>query len=150
MQVLRRLGWVVGGRAMIEVGVRDESELLQQFERAIDRRHVDASGTFPHPGRDVLWSGMAKLGHGLEDELALRGQSITLRAQSLLELHRVSLGSGTSVPGLSASSGLLSVSLEPGPDMRLQRLPHRSHVERPQQVALDEPVEPVPGRVFRG
>jgi hypothetical protein len=34
--------------------------------------------------------------------------------------------------------------------VRLQRVPHRGHVESPQQLALDQAVEPVARRVVLG
>lgn len=39
---------------------------------------------------------------------------------------------------------------ESPPQVRLQLLPHGGHVVRPEQVALDQPVEPVPGDVLLG
>lgn len=93
---------------------------------------------------------MAKLSDGLEYKLALRGQSVTLRAQPLSELHTGQSSEQELRWTCRANSRFLSVPLEPSPDMRLQGLAPRGHVERPEQVALDHAVEPVPGGVLRG
>ena len=62
------LGRAVGRRAVAEVGVPDEAELLEQLERAVDGGDVDAG----HRLADLLRRGVAELAHGGQHLLALR------------------------------------------------------------------------------
>ena len=52
---------VVGRRAVAEVGVADQAELLEHLERAVDRRDVDRRGVLrgPRPAPRRAWRGRA-------------------------------------------------------------------------------------------
>src|SRR3954465_8974405 len=82
VEVVRVVGGVVGRRAVAEMGVGDEAELLEQLERAIDGRDVDAAGGAAYPLGDLVGGGVAERGDGLEDELALRGEPVAARAEA--------------------------------------------------------------------
>ena len=75
---------VVRRRAVAEVGVRDEAELFEQFERPVDGGDVDAAGGRTYPLGDLVRRGVPERGAGLEDELALRRQPVSPRPQVLM------------------------------------------------------------------
>ena len=86
-------GGVVGRSAVAQVRVLDEPDLLEQLQRAVDRRDVHARRAFDDPGMDVLGRCVTEIGHRFEDELTLGGQPEAARSQLRLQLvHRSSLG----------------------------------------------------------
>jgi hypothetical protein len=102
---------VVGGRAVAEVRVGHQGEFLEKVERAVHGGHVHAAGDLAHVIDDLFGGGVPKCRDGLEHELALRGEPITLRPQPALPLgaarrrtvrtplgHRVSLGPASANP----------------------------------------------------
>jgi len=86
---------VVRRRAVGEMGVRDEPEVLEQLKSAVNRGQVDSttgpSGlTVPAGQRrvDPLRRRMPEAADGVEDELTLRGEPETSGAERLDELRR--------------------------------------------------------------
>lgn len=81
------LGEVVAGRAVVDVGVPDEAELLEGLERAVDRRgrHRPAA-VGAHAVDDLVGRRVAEPADRGEDALALRGQALALRPQPLPEI----------------------------------------------------------------
>ena len=72
---------VIGRRAVPEVGVVDQAELLEQLEGPVDGRNVDAAGHLANLGDDVLGGGVPELRDSLQDELALGGEPVSPGAQ---------------------------------------------------------------------
>jgi hypothetical protein len=80
---------VVGRRAVAEVGVGDQVELLQELEGAVDGRDVHPAGGLLDAGADLVGRPVAHRGHGLQHELALRGQPVAAGPQRRLESGRL-------------------------------------------------------------
>src|SRR5258708_805627 len=76
MHVIAVTGQVVRGRAVIEVVVSDQPEVVEQFQRPVDRRDVDAAGRLLDGGRDLLGSGVVELADRLQHELPLRRDAV--------------------------------------------------------------------------
>ena len=83
MDVLLLARRVVGRRAVRQVGMRDQPELFEQFQRAVDGGDVDAGGGLAHLAVHLLRRGVPELVDRLEHELALRGQPQATGAQHL-------------------------------------------------------------------
>src|SRR5215469_3091868 len=81
VHVLRLRREMVAGRAVPEVGVGDQAELLEQLERAVDRGEVHAPRRLVHLGADLLGRGVMQPGDGLQDELALWGNAVAAGPQ---------------------------------------------------------------------
>jgi len=62
----------VGGRAVAEVGVVDQTDAVEQVERAVDRGDVDRGRGLLHLRADLLGGGVAERAHRVEHELPLR------------------------------------------------------------------------------
>lgn len=67
------LGRPVGRRAVSEVGMAHQAELLEQFERPVDRRHVDISDRLA----DLFGRGVTELAHCGEHLFTLSRDSQT-------------------------------------------------------------------------
>src|SRR5258708_17519071 len=76
VHVIAVTGQVVRGRAVIEVVVSDQPEVVEQFQRPVDRRDVDAAGRLLDGGRDLLGSGVVELADRLQHELPLRRDAV--------------------------------------------------------------------------
>ena len=74
---------VVGGRAVRQVGVCDEADLFEQFQRAVDGGDVDAGGGLGDLGVHLVGRGVPEFVYGLEHELTLRRQAQATLAQYL-------------------------------------------------------------------
>lgn len=81
MDVLGVVRDVIRRCAVAQVGVRNESELFEQIERAVDGGDVDAGRSFAHFGDDLIGSGMPETGDGFKDELPLRSEAVAPRPQ---------------------------------------------------------------------
>ena len=120
---------VVRRGPVAEVRVADQPELLEHLERAVDGRDVHrrrACGPPRAPRR------------------AWRGRAARRRRGSA----RAAASAGSRSRGALAPVSLMAVRsrpLQPGPEVRLQRLAHRRHVVGVEQVALDVAVEPLAG-----
>src|SRR5581483_10038465 len=77
-------GQVVRGRAVPEVGVRDHADLLEQLERAVNGRDVDAARGLLDLSADLLRGRVTEPRHRLQDELALRGHPVATGTQLLV------------------------------------------------------------------
>jgi len=78
------LGQVIAGRAVVDVGVLDQAKLLEQLECAVDSRDVHAAGGLPDFDADLLGRGVLEPGHGFQDELALRGDTVSTGPQRVI------------------------------------------------------------------
>src|SRR3954466_7460754 len=81
MEVVRVVGSVVRRGPVPEVGVRHQPELLEELERPVDRRDVDALRRTADPLGDLVGGGMPEVGDRLEHQLPLRGQPVAPGAQ---------------------------------------------------------------------
>ena len=77
-------GQVVGGRPVVQVGVGDHADLLEQFERAVDGGDVDAARGLLDLGADLLRGRVIEPRHRLQDELALRRHPVAAGSQLLI------------------------------------------------------------------
>ena len=77
-------GQVVAGRAVTEVGVRHQAELLEQFECPVDGGNVHAAGGLLHVSPDLLGRGVLQLGDCREDQLALGRDAVAAGSQRLV------------------------------------------------------------------
>ena len=78
---------VVRRRAVPEVGVGDQPELLEQLQRAVDGGDVDAAGVRCTAAQ--ISSGVpCRARYRLQHELALRRQPVALRPQRGLQVGR--------------------------------------------------------------
>ncbi len=108
VHVVGAAGQVVGGRAVMQVRVRDQPQVVQEFECPVDGRDVDAPGGLLDARRDLLRRSVVELGDRLEDELTLRRHPVAARSQLLVPgarqvvLHAVESSSGL---GLLAALG---------------------------------------------
>ena len=84
VHVARVAGQVIRRRAVVQVGVGDEAEAVEQLERPVDRGDVDALGGLLDAGRDLFRGRVVELGDRLEDELALRGDPVAAGPQLLV------------------------------------------------------------------
>src|SRR4051812_4775344 len=83
--VLRRFG-VIGGRAVRNVAVPDETKLFKQFQGSVDGGDVDRARLLMHLREDLIWSGVSKLLHGRQNQLPLRRQPVAALSKHLLPL----------------------------------------------------------------
>ena len=74
---------VVRRRAVAEVGVPHQAELLEHLEGAVDGGDVDRRGLLADLGEHLVRRRVAERVDGVEDQLALRGQAVALLAQLL-------------------------------------------------------------------
>lgn len=65
-------------RAFREVGVPNQSEVLEQFEGPVHRGHVDRGGLLPDLDENLVGRGVPKAFDGTQHELALRSEPVTL------------------------------------------------------------------------
>ena len=65
---------MVRGGSVTQVGVTDQSELLEQVQRAVDGGDVDALRGLPDLGQDLFGRRVVEVLDGLEYEFALRRQ----------------------------------------------------------------------------
>ena len=72
---------VVGRSAVIEMGMGDETELLEELEVAVDGRDVDRMSSGTDFDADVFRGRVTEPRDRFQDELALRGQPIATLAQ---------------------------------------------------------------------
>ena len=72
---------VVRRRAVAEVRVPDQAELLEDLERAVDGGDVDRRGLLAHPRQHLVGGGVAEGVDRAQDQLALRGQPVALLPQ---------------------------------------------------------------------
>ena len=86
MYVLGSGGGVVGRGAVAEMGMRNEPDLFEKLQIAIDRGDVDARGPLDHPSVHVFRGGMSQFDHGFQDELALRREAVAAGSQFGLEI----------------------------------------------------------------
>src|SRR4051812_37719362 len=75
-------------RAVTEMGVLDQSELLEQFERPVNGRDVHSGGSATNCPRDVLRRAVPEFADSLEDHLPLRRQPIAAGAELRLPVVR--------------------------------------------------------------
>src|SRR5260370_41264198 len=75
---------MVPGSAVPEVRVRDQAELFEELQRAVDGRDVHAPGGLLDIRADLLGGGVLQLGHGFQDQLALRSDPVTAGPQLLV------------------------------------------------------------------
>ena len=78
VEVLGRTRRVIGRRPVGEVGVPDETELLQHLEVAIDRGGVDRAF---QALADLIWSGVTQRLDRSKHQLALRSEAIAAPPQ---------------------------------------------------------------------
>lgn len=87
------VGRAVGRRAVTEVGVPHQADLLEQFEVSVDRRDVDSGDCIA----DLLRRRMPQPAYRVENLLALRGHAQPARAQRRGEVDRPSARSGRGI-----------------------------------------------------
>ena len=75
---------VIGSVA--DVGVGDQTDVLEHLEVAVDRREVDPRGGALHLGEDLLGRPVPQALDGLEHELSLRRDAVAAPPQPLLPL----------------------------------------------------------------
>jgi len=89
---------VVGRRAVAQVRVRHQAELLEELEGPVDGGDVHPARGTANPRGNLVRRGVPERRHGLEDQLPLRGEAVSagakLRMPQLLRLagHPQSLG----------------------------------------------------------
>src|SRR5690606_24053829 len=81
MNVVGFGGRVVRRRAVAEMRVAHQTELLQQLETPVHGREVDALRGLAHLGQDVVRGRMVETLNRLENQLALRRQAVAARPQ---------------------------------------------------------------------
>src|SRR2546421_3363831 len=86
MHVVVPVGQVVRGRAVPQMRVADQPQLLKQLQRAVDGRDVDAARGTPHLAEDVVGGGVFQGIDGFEHQLALRRQPVAALTQLLLPI----------------------------------------------------------------
>jgi len=72
---------VIRGRAVGQVRVGHQAELLEELQRAVNGGDVDTGGGLRHLEVHLVGRGVAKVVHRLEHQLALRGEAETARAE---------------------------------------------------------------------
>ena len=77
-------GQVVGRRPVMEVGVGDHADVLEQLERAVDGGDVDAAGGLLDLGADLFRGRVVELRHRFQHELALRRHPVAAGPQLLV------------------------------------------------------------------
>ena len=115
VQVGGVLGEVVAGGAVVDVGVPDETELLQRLERAVDRggRH-GAAAVGGHRLDEVVGSGVTEPADGGQHPLALRRQALAPRPQPLTQITHPANYASQRTPSLRTYTGRVTdQSLEP-------------------------------------
>src|SRR5215469_14592105 len=77
-------GQMVTGCAVAQMGVRHQTELLEQFEGPVDGGDVDAARGLLDVGPDLLRRGVLELGDRREDQLTLGRNAVTAGSQRLV------------------------------------------------------------------
>ena len=98
VDVVVPVGEVVRRRAVPEMGMADQPELLQQLQRPVDGGDVDPRRRPPHLHEDVVGGRVLKGVHGFEHELALRRQPVAALPQVALPVgahHTASVAPGS-------------------------------------------------------
>jgi LCP family protein required for cell wall assembly len=87
VDVVGVVGQVVGGCAVVEVGVAHHAERLERLEGAVDGgRRKSGPPVIRHPLDDRVGSGVAQRRHRVEHALALRGHASPLGAQLVADI----------------------------------------------------------------
>jgi hypothetical protein len=84
VDVLRIRRQVIPVRSVPEMGVRDEADLLEQLEGAVNGGEIDSDCRLLDLGVDLFGSSVLQSCDSLKDELALRGNPVTAGPQRVI------------------------------------------------------------------
>ena len=130
-------GEVIAGRAVPEVGVRDDAEFLEELQRAVHGRGAHRRRHRLHLLPDLVGRGVAEPLQSADDEPALRGRAQTARAQHRVELlgqhlrHPLSIGGAVFSPREPASAARRRASVSGTPTAAMSITQSRSPSTRP-------------------
>ena len=147
------IGELIGRRAVVEMGVRDDAEPLERLERAVDGgRRQRGTAVARKMGDDLVRGGVSEAGERIDDPAPLGRQAFPVGAQHRGEVrHQPTVCRPRTITRRFAVRQVARGSrcrpgsadaFELGGQVRLQRLADRGHVHRVHEVAVDEAVEP--------
>jgi hypothetical protein len=84
VHVLSVLGEVIGRRPVVQVAVFNQAKLLEQLERPVYGRDVDAASGLPDLAVDFFRSCVLQPLDCLKDELALRGDAVAASPERIV------------------------------------------------------------------